>query len=233
MSWFSDRWGAGGPFGWAAKTVDRNRNAIGDVIKYGSDIVAPFTGPFAPLVAGAGNALGTGIHEGTNIGDIAKSGVTGAAIGAAGGALGKAFGAGSGTGGSLAAQMGDASADAAGNGIASGAGGVADAGASSAIQSALNTGAPKTLTERVGSAIGNVGSWAAKHPETVSAGLNALGNTGVNAAKSKQIALENEQMQALMDRQKSLDPLRAALAKALQQHMMGPSGPVAPNPYAR
>lgn len=95
MSWLTDRWGQGGPFGTIAGalqgkqgSINALRNDVGNLVQVGSDVAAPFTGPFAPLVAGAGNALGTGIKPGTNIGDIAKSGGIAAGVAGVGEALG-------------------------------------------------------------------------------------------------------------------------------------------------
>lgn len=236
MSWLSDRWGHGGPFGWAADTVGRNRNAIGDVVKYGSDVAAPFFGPFAPLIAGAGNALGTGIHEGSNIGDIAKSGATGAVIGEAGHLLGGAFGAGSGGGGSglggALETAGDVGRDVDGAFEVGSQAGLDDAGASVAQSLAKNApgslGGGDSLGQQVLKKVGDVGSWSAKHPETVSKAFSAIGDAPMNEQRAKQIALQNQLYQQQLDRQKSLDPLRQALMGRMTQ----PGPTVARNPYA-
>lgn len=102
MSWLSDRWGQGGPFGTLLGAVEGKQSSInalkGDLansIKTSADIISPFTGPWAPLVAGVGNAAGSLIAPGGNIGQAAKSGALGAAAGEAGSLLGSALGAGS------------------------------------------------------------------------------------------------------------------------------------------
>lgn len=246
MSWLSDlggyvdrQWGTGGPFGAATKAVERNRNAIGDVVKYGSDLLAPFTGPFAPLVAGAGNALGTGIHEGTNFGDIAKSGAIGGAIGYGENALGSAFGAGSGAAsggsglGSALESAGDVGRDVDGAfEVGSSAGNaLADSGAK--VAQGLATNAPTSLGQQVLNKVNDVGSWAAKHSETVGKAFSAIGDAPMNEARAKQMALQNQLYQQQLDRQKSLDPLRQALAGRMAQFAAQPpqNVTVRPNPY--
>lgn len=234
MSWFTDRWGQGGPFGATTKAIGRNRNVIGDVVKYGSDIVAPFTGPFAPLVAGAGNAIGTGIHEGTNFGDIAKSGAIGAGLGYAGQQLGSAFGAGSGAG----TSTGGATMDSLGFGDIAGeagsaAGNVGDAAATTA---SLAKNAPATLGEKTWNAVKDIGSWAGKHPETIGQGFKAISDAPVNEAQARRLALLNEQDQYTMERQrardKALNPIYEALAGQAQSYMNN-RPKIAANPYAR
>lgn len=224
MSWFSDRWGQGGPFGATTKAIDRNRGVIGDVVKYGSDIVAPFTGPLAPWVAGAGNAIGTAIKPGSNIGDIAGQGALGVGIGYAGQALGDAFGAGSGAGATSAAT--DAGTTA---------GTAAGTGAGSAAGAAIAKNAPTSLADKTLNAIKDVGSWAAKHPETVGQGLTAISQAPMNAAEAKRIALLNAQDQYNLDRQRArdqaLNPIWQALAGQAQGYLNGSTFPVAKNPY--
>lgn len=115
MSWLSDlggyaaaRWGRGGPFGTIAGALNGNtynRKVLGESIGDIGDAIAPFTGYWAPLVAGGANAIGDAIEPGTNFGDIAKGGLTGAAEGYLGaGAIGgaeAANAAGSGLGGTI------------------------------------------------------------------------------------------------------------------------------------
>lgn len=225
MSWLSDRWGKGGVFGWAGDTAKRNRNAIGDVVKYGSAIAAPFTGPLAPWVAGLGAAAGTGIHEGTNIGDIGKAGAIGAGTGYLGAKVGKMFGAGgsSGEGGATMASLGfDAGDDAAG-----------------AAASTLSKQTPSLLRSAGNAAwegVKDIGSWAAKHPETVGQGIKSLADAPANEAQTRRLALLNQQDEYSLakqkERDKAMNPIWQALA-GQAQGFMNNRGPVAPNPYSR
>lgn len=225
MGWLQDRWGKGGVFGWAGDTVKRNRNEIGDVLKYGSMLAAPFTGgaSMAALVGGLGGAAGTAIKEGTNFGDIAKGGVVGAGTGYAGHSLGQAFGAGSGNGGGATMNslgFGDIAADVGTEAVAA---------------------APKSLASRAASTIGNIGSdlgsWAAKHPDTLASAFTAIGNAPVNAAQAKRLAMLNEQdeyeMQRRRARDQALNPIWQALAGQAQGYVDNARGPsrIAANPY--
>lgn len=244
MSWLSDlggyaskQWGMGGPFGATTKAIGRNRNVIGDVVKYGSDIVAPFTGPFAPLVAGAGNAIGTGVHEGTNFGDIAKSGAIGAGTGYLGQQLGAAFGAGSGTGAGAATGPDSVTMDSLGfSDLAGDAAQGASPGAAQ-VGSALAKNAPSSLGDQTWNAVKGIGSWAAAHPETVGQGLTAISQGPVNAATARRMALLNEQTDYDTQRQKARDqalsPIWQALASQAQGYMQRPAAAVAKNPYSR
>lgn len=81
MSWFSDRWGHGGIFGAASDAVERNRDSYGNLLKNVAPLAA-FT-PLGGVGAGAVAALGQGIQHGSNLGDILKSGASGAALGSA------------------------------------------------------------------------------------------------------------------------------------------------------
>jgi hypothetical protein len=228
MSWFTDRWGQGGPFGATTKAVDRNRGVIGDVVKYGSDIVAPFTGPFAPLVAGAGNAIGTAIKPGTNFGDIAGAGAIGAGVGYAGQALGSAFGAGSGAGAGTTGTAATTGAEAA---IPGATGTAAETAASTIAKNA-----PSSLADKTWNAVKGVGEWAGKHPETIGQGLKAMSEGPVNEAQAKRMALLNQQTEYEMQRQKArdqaLNPIYQALVGQAQQYTNGPRTPIARNPYA-
>lgn len=201
---------------WLSTFIDNNRNVAGDAIKYGSDLAAPFTGPFAPLVAGLGNAAGTALHKGTNVGDIAGSGVTGAAIGGAEYGLGKAFGAGSGA--------------AAGSSPASYVPGP-DGGW---VAKGIANNVPKDLAGSAWSAVKDVGSWAGKHPEAVGQGLTALSQAPVNAAQARRMALLNQQDEYTLARQKArdqaLNPIWQALAGQAQGYLNKPRT-IAPNPY--
>ena len=191
MSWLGDRWGQGGPFGTLLGAVQGKKSSVnalkGDLsnsIKYSADIVAPFTGPWAPLVAGVGNATSSLIAPGGNIGQGLKSGAIGAAAGEAGSLIGSALG-GAGASGAGTAYGADASpsdlglaTDAvpqvAGNGLP----------AYGDVASALGTSTPPSLggdaTDALGAASGNV-------PFTDSAGVTGdpsqipLAQTGMGA----------------------------------------------------
>ena len=331
MSWLTNAWGQGGPFGTLLGAVQGKSSSVnalkGDLsnsIKDSADIVAPFTGPWAPLVAGVGNATSSLIAPGGNIGQGLKSGAIGAAAGEAGSLIGSALG-GAGASGAGTAYGADASpsdlglaTDAvpqvAGNGLP----------AYGDVASALGTSTPPSLggdaTDALGAASGNVpftdsagvtgdpsqiplaqtgmgagpkvggalqapsqtdplGTAASsappmpvgaspsvtaqnasqggnqkgllanvlgmleKNPNLAGQALSSIGNAPLNEARAKQIALENQLYQQQIDRSKSLDPLRQALANAFQQRMANPaqvaSNPylkagqtVAPNPYA-
>lgn len=245
MGWLQDRWGMGGPFGTISgalqgkqRSVNALRNDYGNMLKYGSDIAAPFTGPFAPLVAGAGNALGTAVMPGTNIGDIGKAGAIGAATGEAGHLLGSAFGAASGgaagaSGAAVPGDVADAASSAASSGIPGSAFDTSGNLLPGAAQGAGNASIGGGLVDNTKSALSDIGGWISKHPEAVGQGLSAIGNAPLNEAKAKQMAAETMLLQQQSDRQKSLDPLRRALAGALQNNMMGPRVPNAQNPYNR
>lgn len=225
MSWFSDRWGQGGPFGTISgalqgkqRSVNALRNFGSNWLKVGSDIAAPFTGPFAPLVAGAGNALGEALRPGSNIGDIGMSGLKGAAIGEAGHLAG-AFGA-----TAAEPELAAAGADAmsAGSGAAGAGAGIAH-------------GAPPSLLGRVGEAVKGVGHWAADHPEPAGRFLSALGEIPRNAAETELLRQRARQTQDEMEwqrrRNQQLNPIYEALAGQARQYA-GQRDAVAPNPYA-
>lgn len=254
MSWLSDRWGEGGPTGTILgalqgkqRSVNALRNDAGGILKVGSDVVAPFTGPFAPLVAGAGNALGSAIEPGTNFGNIAGSGLMGAGIGYAGaGALGgvnaaNASGAGLGGdiwGGLKGALMGAPSTS---TPASVGAGG-ASAAASNPID--LSTMSPSTV-QAVGDATDPTGgmtdSQLANTADATSAGgggSNTMGNilkqagpigqaltSGVRTAQSQQeINIEKAREQLAQQQYtdyKTRQQQIGALVNPLYQQLMG------------
>lgn len=234
MGWLQDRWGQGGPFGWAGKTFERNRGFIGPYTKIMADVVAPFSGPFAPLVAGAGNALGSAITPGTNFGDIAKSGVTGAAIGELGYGLGQAFGAGSGAGAAAGTAGGNTGA-AIDAGLETAGTSAAGTAATQAAKT-LSRNAPSSLAERVWGAVKDVGSWAGRHPETIAQGFNAISQAPMNEAYARRMALLNQQSEYEQERQKArdqaLNPIWQALAGQARGYMNRQPNAIARNPYS-
>lgn len=244
MSWFTSAWGQGGPFGWAAKAVDRNRDFAGNLLKNAAPFAAfiPGIGPLtAAGLAAAGGALGQGIQHGSNIGDIVKQGVTSAAEGSALKGLGAAFGAGSGGGAAAAPSATTSAADellAGGNIAADTAAPAATAFAPSSAVGAATTGAalPKSVGERILATVGNIGSWSAKHPETVGQAFTALSNAGINEAQAKRLALMTSQDEYTLERQKARDaallPIWQALAGKAQGFINNAPNTAARNPYA-
>lgn len=171
-----------------------NRNFLGNAVKNISPVAAAFIpgiGPgLAALLAGGGSALGQGMEKGSNFGDIAKAGLTNAAIGAGGnsavGALkgafmpssaGASFGAGTSAGGAGAAPASmtphfPGFADAAAGGSAPGAG-------------AAGGG---------GSFLGKAAGFVENHPTAISMGLNGLGNIASAASTND---LRNQEAEAM------------------------------------
>lgn len=80
------QWGTGG-------FVDRNRNFVGNALKNVAPIAGILTGGMAGVaLGGLGAALGAGVRKGTNIGNIAKTGVENAMLTSSGQNLAAQFG---------------------------------------------------------------------------------------------------------------------------------------------
>ena len=80
------QWGTGG-------FVDRNRNFVGNALKNVAPIAGILTGGTAGVaLGGLGAALGAGVRKGTNIGNIAKTGVENAMLTSSGQNLAAQFG---------------------------------------------------------------------------------------------------------------------------------------------
>lgn len=243
MSWLSSMW-------------DNNRDFLGNAVKN----VAPVAGVAASLlsggalsplmaafIGGGGAALGQGMQKGSSIGDILKTGASNAAI-AGGGAA-----AGNGLMSAFAPSSAAAAAPSAGSTLATGslpsmadapsamslAPASADAATATSGTAPLAAGtsaAGKSIGQRLLDSAGDVGSWAAKHPETVGQGLSAIGGAPLNEAQARRIALQNQEDEYALARKKAqdqaLDPLRAAFAAQMQKLTTAPRYTPAPNPYA-
>lgn len=228
MSWFSDRWGTGGPFGWATKTIQRNAPQIetGLVDTLASGLTGGIPGMVAGGLAGWGNALSGGggpTLKGT-LGAAAGGGLAGAAFGGES-PLASAFGAGSGGGAAGATAPSSAGLDAGAYG------GAADA--SSVASDALAHNAPTSLLGRVGGALKDVGRWAAKNPNTIAGVGNAISEAPLNEARARLLRSQAAQGDYDYEQRKRRDiamqPILQALAGQMQQYAGSHS--VAPNPY--
>lgn len=205
---------------------DHNRNTIGNVAKDISPLLA-FT-PLGPLGSAAAGALGQAAIKGSNIGSIAKAGISNGAIG---------LGAESGVGAlrsALSSGVGDAAAAGADASGAIPAGVPFDGEAASFVPaSAPAASSPSALSRAL--------SFADTHANTIGNGLTAAGKLAEgqqnNALAKQQLALQSQQTAAqdaataastaastyALDQQKkrdaALDPLRQSLFLSLAQRL--------------
>ena len=228
--------------------IDRNRNFVGNALKNIAPVAGILTGGLGGVaLGGLGAALGAGIHHGTNIGDIAKTGVENGMLTSGGQNLLSPF-----YNGPMSAMKQAASKLAANAGTASQAaftpssgslmgGSGAVPGVSSlenmAAQAAPNMGlpgaAPASFLSKLGSGVTS--------PEVIGGLLKGIGGIGKSDAETKYLNTQNEalaqrtrleqqQYDAQVARAKALQPLLDALmGKA--QGIAGQQGTVAPNPY--
>jgi hypothetical protein len=212
------------------------RGDVGNIAKNVSPFLAltPLGIPGSLIAAGLGRA----IQPGANLGSILKTAGTNAALGA-----GMQDGAG------LLRSAFNPSSSAAAATYGSGGGGAGAAGASAPfsmgapdITNAAASAAPAAgggggLASQIGNGLKSVGEFAAKNPQTISAGLTGLDPSQRNYrvaqtnALNSQTDIAQQQYAAYKQRMQQLQPLLAALSGQMQGYMNNPL-PVAKNPYA-
>lgn len=221
---------------WVSQFVKHNRNFAGNLLKNAAPaaFLIPGIGPgAAALIGGAGSALGRGIQEGGNLGNILKQGVTGAGI-AYGGAQGMnalkaAFAPSSSAAGSLASVPGASITPSAA--AVQGPGGAA-------LNLTQGLGQAPSMASRVGSALNTgakaFGAFAKENPTALAMGLQGAGQIGSmgadNAYKRAQTHLleqQGEQNQQELELQKR----RQAALEPLMRALMGQQFTPAKNPY--
>jgi hypothetical protein len=219
---------------WLSGLIQRNRGWAGNALKN----VSPFLAltPLGIPAALAGGALGRAIQPGAKIGDIAKSGLSNAALGAGVqggmGALRSAF---SPSSSAAAASYGGAPGAAAGpiGGQVMGVGTLTGPAGSGLAQG--GGGGPGLLSQ-LGGALGKVGGFAESHPHAIEMGLGALDTSKRDYLKAQTDALTQntgmnaEQWALQKRRQDALAPLLAAFAGQLQTMQQHPYQ-IASNPY--
>lgn len=240
---------------------DRNRNFVGNALKNAAPIAGILTGGLGGVaLGGLGAALGSGIHHGTNIGDIAKTGVENGMLTSGGQNLASAFG----YNGPMSAMKQAANKLAANAGTegaafspSSGAkvlgGGPPDvdlaafdkgAGvmpslspAPSSFTTPFNPGAAAPASASFLSKLAS----GATSPEVIGSLLKGIGGMAQGDAQTKYLNTQNEalaqrsrleqqQYDAQVARAKALQPLLDALM-GKAQGIVGQQGSVAPNPY--
>lgn len=194
-------------------------------------------GPAGLALAGLGSAAGRAVSPGSNIGDILKSGVSGASM-AGIGMAGK-----SALSGLMERGGAEAGAELAGNSLDDLAGGaVPEVGLTPSAPSAMEaigSAAQSAAPEGGKSFLSRVGSFIEKRPTASAMALKGIGDIAsapsenrYNDARARSLDLETQMQQDEMERRRrleaSLEPIRLMLA----QQLNAPRSPVAPNPYS-
>lgn len=213
---------------WVTRFLEHNRGFIGNAAKN----ISPFLAltPLGIPGALAAGALGRAIQPGANIGSIAKSGLSNAAIGAGMqgglGALKSAFAPSSSAAGAV--YGGGATGSEIG-GQVMGAGNAFTAGAH-------GPEAGMSLADTVGGALKGVGKFAADHPKALEMGLGALDPTQRNYMRAQTDAITNntqlsrDEAERRRRMQDAMAPLYAAFMGQFQNMQQHPVN-IAANPY--
>lgn len=232
---------------------DRNRNFVGNALKNIAPVAGILTGGLGGVaLGGLGAALGAGIHHGTNIGDIAKTGVENGMLTSGGQNLLSSFGyngpmsAMKQTANKIAANAGTQGAAAFTPSSGSLMGGSGAVPGVSSLENMATRAAPDMLSGLSGggtapaSFLSKLASGATS-PEVIGGLLKGIGGMGKNDAEEKYLntqndalaqrsRLEQQQYDEQVARRKALQPLLDALmGKA--QGIAGQQVSVPPNPY--
>lgn len=206
---------------WLSGLIDRNRNAVGNLVKNVSPLLA-----LTPLgMAGSfvGGALGRGMQKGANIGSMLKSGASNAAIGGGANALKSAFIPSSAAG----------SAPAYGVGMGTPTSGINPVDpnawlANGAVESTPQAGLMSKVTDALGSGVHKAVGFAKDNPNAVGMGLQGLGAISGAQAQNKQadreyalgnrrMALEEEAAAKKRQQDQALEAQRQAVLAALMK----------------
>lgn len=178
----------------------------------------------AALIGGGTAAAGQAMQKGSNFGDILKAGVQNGGL----------AGAGAGAADALMSSFAPSSAAAAPESGSMGAFGWGGMSSDPTITASQGAGG-NSLLSKTQNALGDLGSWASKNPNTVGQAFSAVGEAPLNDARAREAKAQAAAMEYNLNVQKqrdqALDPLRVALLGKWAQYGMQAPPRIAPNPH--